>query len=428
MSTRSGTCSKKRHHERPATVIRRGPFAFGYAGAVTADESGAPAAAAADARGAAERRHASWLELFFDLVFVGFVGQLALRLHGDPGAGDFAAFVLLFFPAWWLWIDVLLTANLFGRGATGAMWVVIIPIMFAVGVMAAAVSADFPDRAWAFGAANALARLLILPVWLIVARKKKLSWWRPAVYNGLTAVLWGVSVFFPVPWMYAVWVVAMAIELFLSYGVARRADRLGGGIDVEHMAERIGLFVVIVFGESILTLITAASEHWSLVAAVTTLFGFACVALLAWSFFTYGADLAERSWRALNARGDVAALRDTASYLPFFLVIGVVSMAAGLGTAVADATVPLPTGAAVALCGGIALFYATNGAVSLRYGQRVGRVLAWSLPGVAVPLLLIAVSGMVTALVLVAGLAAFLAILVGTARFRRIRAGEPDVP
>ena len=394
---------------------------------MSADEPGATAGAVTGARSAAERRHASWLELFFDLVFVGFVGQLALRLHGDPTAGDFAAFVLLFFPAWWLWIDVLLTANLFGRRASGAMWAVMIPIMFTVGAMAAAVSADFADRAWVFGAANALARVMLLPVWLIVARKKHLSWWRPAVYNGLTAVLWGVSVVFPVPWIYVVWVFAMAIELFLSYGVGRRADRLGGGIDVEHMAERIGLFVVIVFGESILTLITAASEHWSVAAAVATLFGFACVALLAWSFFTYGAELAERSWRELNARGDVAALRDTATYLPFFLVIGIVSMAAGLGTAVADATVPLPTGAAVALCGGVALFYATNGAVSLRYGQRAGRVFAWALPGVVVPLLLIAVSGFLTALVLVAVLAAFLAVLVGTARFRRLRAGEPGV-
>ena len=389
---------------------------------MTADQDGAPAGEAPDVGGASERRHASWLELFFDLVFVGFVGQLAVRLHGNPSAGDFAAFVLLFFPAWWLWIDVLLTANLFGRRASGAMWVVMIPIMFAVGVMAAAVSTDFPDRAWAFGLANACARLLILPVWLVAARKKKLDWRRPAVYNGLTAVLWGVSAALPVPYVYFVWVVAMAIELALSYGVARRADRLGGGIDIEHMAERIGLFVVIVFGESILTLIVVASAHWTIPSAVTTLFGFAVVALLAWSFFTYGAELAERSWRELNARGDVAALRDTATYLPFFLVIGVVSMAAGLGTAVADPTMPLPLGAAVALCGGVSLFYATNGTVSLRYGQKVGRVLAWSVPGVAGPLVLIAVSGLISALALVAVLAVFIAVQISIARISRIRA------
>ncbi|HEY2557248.1 MAG TPA: low temperature requirement protein A [Diaminobutyricibacter sp.] len=392
---------------------------------MTADEPGAPAGAAPDdrgaARGAAERRHASWLELFFDLVFVGFVGQLALRLHGNPSAGDFAAFVLLFFPAWWLWIDVLLTANLFGRRATGMMWALMIPIMFTVGVMAAAVSTDFPDRAWAFAGANAVARLLILPVWLVVARKKKLDWRRPAVYNGLTAVLWGASAALPVPYIYFVWFVAMAIELALSYRAAERADRLGGGIDVEHMAERIGLFVVIVFGESILTLIVAASEHWTLASGATTLCGFAVVALLAWSFFTYGAELAERSWRELNARGDIAALRDTATYLPFFLVIGIVSMAAGLGTAVADPGMPLPLGAATALCGGVALFYATNGAVALRYGQPFGGVMAWAAPGVLVPIVLIGVSGFVTAFLLVALLAAFLAVLIGTARFRRVQ-------
>ena len=386
---------------------------------MTADEPGTPVGAAPDVPGAAERRHASWLELFFDLVFVGFVGQLALRLHGNPSAGDFAVFVLLFFPAWWLWIDVLLTTNLFGRRATGMTWLVMITIMFAAGVMAAAVSADFAERAWAFAAANALARLAMLPVWLFAAKKKSLDWWRPALYSGLTAVLWLASIAFPAPGIYFVWVVAMLLELVLSYAIGRQASWLRRALDIDHMSERIGLFVVIVFGESILTLIVAASEHWNFASAATALLGFAVVALLAWSFFTYGAALAERSWGALQARGDIAALRDTATYLPFFLVSGVVSMAAGLWTAVSAPVVPLPTGAAVALCGGIALFYATNAAVSLRYGQRARRVLAWSVPGVVGPLVFAAISGLVTSLALVGILAAFLAVLVLTVRFRR---------
>jgi low temperature requirement protein LtrA len=400
-------------------IIRRGPFAFRYADAVTADERGSSLGAAPDVAGAAERRHASWLELFFDLVFVGFVGQLALRLHGDPSAGDFAVFVLLFFPAWWLWVDVLLTTNLFGRRATGMTWLVMITIMFAVGAMAAAVSEDFAGRAWAFAAANALARLVMLPVWLYAAKKKSLDWWRPALYSGLTAVLWLASIAFPAPGIYIVWVVAMLLELVLSYAIGRQASWLRRALDIDHMAERIGLFVVIVFGESILTLIVAASEHWNLASAATTLLGFVVVALLAWSFFTYGATLAERSWGELRARGDIAALRDTATYLPFFLVTGVVAMAAGLGTAVAEPGAPLPPGAAIALCGGIALFYAANAAVTLRYGQRVGRVLVWSLPGVLGPLVLAALSGLLSALALVAILAAFLAVLILTVRFRR---------
>lgn len=387
---------------------------------MTADDSDPSRREQAPAEsGAAERRHASWLELFFDLVFVGFVGQLALRLHGDPSAADFAVFVLLFFPAWWMWVNVLLTTNLFGRRATGSTWLVMITVMFAVGVMAAAVSTDFATRAWAFAAANALARLVMLPVWLYAAKKKKsLEWWRPVLYNGLTAVLWLVSIAFPAPGIYLVWVVAMLIELVLSYTVGRQGTWFRRALDIEHMSERIGLFVVIVFGESILTLIVAASENWNLASAATTVLGFAVVALLAWSFFTYGAALAERSWGELRARGDIAALRDTATYLPFFLVTGVVSMAAGLGTAVSDPLIRLPTGATVALCGGIALFYATNAAVSLRYGQRTRRVLVWAVPGVAGPLIIAAASGFVTSLALVALLAAFLAALVLTVPLR----------
>ncbi|WP_345764661.1 low temperature requirement protein A [Diaminobutyricibacter sp. McL0608] len=386
---------------------------------MSADEPGATAGAVTGARGAAERRHASWLELFFDLVFVGFVGQLALRLHGDPTAGDFAVFVLLFFPAWWLWIDVLLTTNLFGRRATGVTWLVMITVMFAVGIMAAAVSAEFPERAWAFAAANALARLVMLPVWLFAAKKKSLDWWRPALYSGLTAALWLASIAFRAPGIYIVWVVSMLIELVLSYAIGRQGAWLRRALDIDHMSERIGLFVVIVFGETIFTLIVAASEHWTLASGATTALGFIIVALLAWSFFTYGATLAERAWGEMRVRGDIAALRDTATFLPFFLVIGIVSMAAGLGTAVSEPLVALPNGAAIALCGGVALFYATNGAVSLRYGQPLRRVLAWAAPGVLGPLVLAALSGLVTSLALVAMLAVFLAVLVLTVRFRQ---------
>src|SRR6516225_2515158 len=52
-----------------------------------------------------EERRASWLELFFDLVFAGAVGQLAGALQEHPGIGTLARFVVLFVPIWWLWVQ-----------------------------------------------------------------------------------------------------------------------------------------------------------------------------------------------------------------------------------------------------------------------------------------------------------------------------------
>jgi len=49
-------------------------------------------------------RHASWLELFFDLVFVAAVAALATQLHADHSVRGLAVFAGLFIPVWWGWM------------------------------------------------------------------------------------------------------------------------------------------------------------------------------------------------------------------------------------------------------------------------------------------------------------------------------------
>ena len=49
-------------------------------------------------------RHASWLELFFDLVFVAAIAALATRLHADHSVAGLAVFAGLFVPVWWGWM------------------------------------------------------------------------------------------------------------------------------------------------------------------------------------------------------------------------------------------------------------------------------------------------------------------------------------
>lgn len=46
-------------------------------------------------------RHASWLELFFDLCFVVAVAAAASDLHGDPTWSGIGRFVGLFVIQWW---------------------------------------------------------------------------------------------------------------------------------------------------------------------------------------------------------------------------------------------------------------------------------------------------------------------------------------
>jgi low temperature requirement protein LtrA len=47
-----------------------------------------------------EPRHATWLELFYDLVFVVAVSQLAHKLSANVTVKGFSSFVFLFIPVW----------------------------------------------------------------------------------------------------------------------------------------------------------------------------------------------------------------------------------------------------------------------------------------------------------------------------------------
>src|SRR5215469_9737025 len=58
-----------------------------------------------------DERYASWLELFFDLVFAGAVGQLAGTLQDHPTLATLGRFALVFTPIWWLWVQLSFYAD-----------------------------------------------------------------------------------------------------------------------------------------------------------------------------------------------------------------------------------------------------------------------------------------------------------------------------
>ena len=52
-----------------------------------------------------EEEGSTWLQLFFDLVYVAILVELGNRLSHDLGLGGILAFVLLFVPIWWSWLE-----------------------------------------------------------------------------------------------------------------------------------------------------------------------------------------------------------------------------------------------------------------------------------------------------------------------------------
>ncbi|AUG76785.1 hypothetical protein CFP65_1916 [Kitasatospora sp. MMS16-BH015] len=330
---------------------------------------------------AAEDHRAGWFELFFDLVFVVTVSVLSHDLHGDPGPGAFGTFLVLFFPAWWAWANLMVTVNVFGSAnpRTQAMLLAAMP---ALGLMAAAAPEGLGSRAWAYALGAAWVRLMAFFIWWSRARlaDDPLPIWRPLLYFLVPTAVWALSAAVPNPQRFVLWGLAIALEVLL---LAVRTGLTRGFYDelaVEHLVERIGLFVVIVLGESVFTVVVTLADHFTVAAGLTALLGFVVVAELAMIFFVWGTANAARGLERAVSSGATGAIRDTVMYLPFVLVSGITVIAAALGTAVAEPHHHLPVGARWALCGGVLAFYTANAAIALRYGDGVRVVARWYLP------------------------------------------------
>lgn len=65
------------------------------------------------------QRHATWLELFYDLVFVVVISQLAHNLDLDFSLFGFIGFLALFVPVWWSWTGAAFYATRFDTDDLG---------------------------------------------------------------------------------------------------------------------------------------------------------------------------------------------------------------------------------------------------------------------------------------------------------------------
>ena len=320
---------------------------------------------------------ADWMELFFDLVFVALVGQLAHGLHEHPRFPAIGVFLVLFAAVWWSWGNLTFVVNVSTQLTRRGLSVVMLAAMFAVGAMAVAAPEAIGERAWLFAAGNAAIRIVLLAVWV------RLSWRdgvgariRLASYNGVTALLWLVSIWLPSPVDYVLWAAAIALEVILLVTTASHwASGRFESLNVEHLSERFGLLVIIVLGESVLSVVAAVSEAWTVAAGVVGFLALLVASGLAWSFFLFGVDVMRSGLERLRERRDVRGIRDTVAFLPYLLLAGVTALSAALAEAIAHPFAPLPLALAVCLGGGIALFYLTNAVIARRYGDPLPAVL-----------------------------------------------------
>jgi low temperature requirement protein LtrA len=360
---------------------------------------------------AESERHASWSELFFDLVAVAGVAALAHVLGSGVDAAALGLYAVLFLAFWLSWTAFML----YGNVAAGQTHVVRLMIgMFGLGVMAASVP----------GVAHAVLEkgddgrpLTVFTLAYVATRIYGSQAWRrgevlldfPVVQHSVGLLPWIVSIWVDEPWKLVLWAVGVGLDVLLILVVsgdemlervqARFIARLrpppgtphdgegpvirGVSVDPAHLSERLGLFVIIVLGESVVQIVDAAGEAdygRGLLAS-----GIVSFVLLAGMFglsVVYGyAGLPHLRAGTLPTRAALGL---------HCLVTGVIAtVAVSLASVVEHGSEPLPDQGRWLLCGAVAAYFALGLVASIAsHGFHLAPATAWVTTGIAVPLLL----------------------------------------
>src|SRR5262245_57059484 len=160
-------------------------------------------------------RKVTWLELFFDLIFVAAVAQVAEPLRHDFSPAELARFAPLFVLIWWAWTGHTFFSTRFDTDDALQRGLTFLQI-FAVAAMAANAKDALDSRSSAgFAAAYAVMRLVLVAHYLRArhVRDARGLTRRYIAGHGTAAAVWLLSAFVPTPTRFWLWAAAFAIDL-----------------------------------------------------------------------------------------------------------------------------------------------------------------------------------------------------------------------
>ncbi len=343
-----------------------GTWRAGHGGSHLSDTGAGTTTAVRRGVRATQPQGVTFVELFFDLVFVFAVTQITAATAADLTASGVLRAVLVGWLVWWAWTQFTRTLN---PADTTHQWVRVLTLVAtaAAFIMAASVPRAFTDEAIWFALPYLSVRLLGLGLQVRVEMERKgadhaaVYRWASTSLVGLALVLAGALV--DPELRSIVWLAAIGAD-FAAATIAGRATTWD--LDPAHLSERHGLFVIIALGESLIVAGAAVADAEldpGLVMAVGASLVVAC--LLWWTYFGWLKEALAHRFAAAEPHRYGPLARDAFSLAHFPLIGAIVGFAVAVEETVAHPDDPMTGPVLAALGVGVALFVASS-ALSLR--------------------------------------------------------------
>jgi low temperature requirement protein LtrA len=244
-----------------------------------------------------DERRVTFLELFYDLVFVVIIAELAHSLSMDISWISILKFSFLFLIIWWAWYNGALYHDVHGNNDIKTRIMTFLQ-MFGIAAMAVFAHHAIGDTSIGFALSYGFFLLIITYLWWRTGVHDKehriLSYPFSSTYLIITALILA-SVFVDPPYRYYMWAVGLFIKvvsplvlLVLGRSNSKMMVQINQASMVSSsMTERFGLLTIIVLGEVIVGVVQglAGHHHLNLQLGITAGLGMLVAIGIWWIYF-----------------------------------------------------------------------------------------------------------------------------------------------
>ena len=249
-----------------------------------------------------DKRHASHLELFYDLVFVAAIAQLSRVLSHEYSIAGLFHFAALFIPVWWAWIGNTFYLTRFEADDVTDRLLTLGQMMF-VASLAIHIPLGLGEHSVGFALSYVGVRALLIAQYHRAGKylpKARPLTFRYATGFTIAAALWLLSTLVPPPFRFVLWTIGIAIDFLTPLTAGTLHIKLPP--HVSHLPERFGLFTIIVLGEAIVATVRGTTTQAMQSGGILTgVFGLIIAFALWWAYFD---DVGAAEARAMQTRDD----------------------------------------------------------------------------------------------------------------------------
>ncbi len=240
-------------------------------------------------------RKISWLELFYDLVYVIAISRVTHHLASHPDTGSIINYVYEFAIIFWGWSNGSLHHDLHGTPGIRTRFMTLWQMM-AVAALCVALSSPAETVVFRTTVCFAVMQLFITYLWWSVGiydkNHRRLGRAYTVCYL-ISFALLIVSFFIPQPYKAILFWLVLFFDYLPPFITYKRLLHRSSDFSLSpSMVERMGLLTIIVFGECILGIINGIDSYKALNAYIWTCFGLGILIVFAlwWIFFALVAD------------------------------------------------------------------------------------------------------------------------------------------